>query len=272
MERIAEEVAQQRAELAELRARVATSHRRRLPLPRNRFARVLIVAAFTLSLPMTALAAHQFTDVGNNHTFHTDIDRVADAGITAGCGPTTYCPDASVTRGQMAAFLSRTGSRAARSTAAVDLTSIETALSLTSLTIRAGNISGGTGFLMVTGSVQALGNEDTCPCTLGVRLLVDGSAAGNNFINTTITNTASPVFIIPVRYGNAANTWVFPVSTGANHTVTLQAYWQPVAAANGANLRGNLTAVFVPFGSQGGNVLGATDTDLTEVELQQLGE
>ena len=36
-----------------------------------------------------------------------DINRVAAAGITAGCTATTYCPGAVVTRAQMAAFLAR---------------------------------------------------------------------------------------------------------------------------------------------------------------------
>jgi serine protease len=40
-------------------------------------------------------------------THELDIDRVAFAEITSGCGPTTYCPEDVVTRGQMAAFLHR---------------------------------------------------------------------------------------------------------------------------------------------------------------------
>ncbi len=36
-----------------------------------------------------------------------DIDSLFEAGITTGCGPDLYCPTASVTRGQMAAFLYR---------------------------------------------------------------------------------------------------------------------------------------------------------------------
>jgi len=42
--------------------------------------------------------------------FATDIDRIAAAGITFGCNPPhndRYCPDQPVTRGQMAAFLTR---------------------------------------------------------------------------------------------------------------------------------------------------------------------
>jgi glucose/arabinose dehydrogenase len=51
-------------------------------------------------------ATDHFTD-DDGTTHEADIDRVAAAGITTGCTPTTYCPSASVTRGQMAAFLRR---------------------------------------------------------------------------------------------------------------------------------------------------------------------
>lgn len=47
-----------------------------------------------------------FTD-DDGSTHEIAINRVAHAGITTGCAPSTYCPLASVTRGQMAAFLMR---------------------------------------------------------------------------------------------------------------------------------------------------------------------
>jgi hypothetical protein len=272
IDNLTEELAQQRAELSALRARMEQPRRRRWGLPRSRVVRTLIVVTLALALPFTVLAAHQFTDVPNSHPFHADIGRVADAGITAGCTANTYCPSANVTREQMAAFLSRTGSRAARATSTATLTANDASRNLTSLTIRAGGVSGGSGFLVVTGSIQAFASAGTCPCTLGARLLVNGSAGGNIHINTTITDTASPLLIVPVRAGNAANTWVFPVSSGANHTVTLQAWWQATTAASGADLRGNLTAIYVPFGSQGGDTLSAADGFLTELEAQQLGD
>ena len=40
-------------------------------------------------------------------TFEDDINRIADAGITLGCDPGLFCPDDTLTRGQMAAFLVR---------------------------------------------------------------------------------------------------------------------------------------------------------------------
>ncbi|HJR92219.1 MAG TPA: S-layer homology domain-containing protein [Acidimicrobiia bacterium] len=50
-----------------------------------------------------------FTD-DDGSIFEQDIDRLHTAGVTVGCNPPTndrYCPDSSVTRGQMAAFLVR---------------------------------------------------------------------------------------------------------------------------------------------------------------------
>ena len=50
-----------------------------------------------------------FTD-DDTSIFETDIDKLYTAGITSGCNPPAndhYCPNANVTRGQMAAFLVR---------------------------------------------------------------------------------------------------------------------------------------------------------------------
>ena len=68
------------------------------------------MAAFlarALSLP--APSGVDFTD-DDRSTFEDAIERLATAGITRGCNPpsnTRFCPDAPVTRGQMAAFLTR---------------------------------------------------------------------------------------------------------------------------------------------------------------------
>ena len=58
------------------------------------------------ALGLTGTPANAFTD-DNGNTHELNINRVAAAGITSGCGPTTYCPTAFVTRAQMAAFLRR---------------------------------------------------------------------------------------------------------------------------------------------------------------------
>jgi len=50
----------------------------------------------------------RFDDVPIGHWAGAWIEQLAAEGITAGCGPTSYCPDAPVTRGQMAVFLTKT--------------------------------------------------------------------------------------------------------------------------------------------------------------------
>ena len=75
------------------------------------FTALIILLLFALFTPTpTAFAADRFTD-DNDSIFEQDIEAIANAGITAGCNPpdnTNYCPNETVTRGEMAAFLNRT--------------------------------------------------------------------------------------------------------------------------------------------------------------------
>ena len=60
--------------------------------------------------PLTAVATHSLDDVANDNTFHEDIAWLAGNDVTRGCNPPfndRYCPDEDVTRGEMAAMLSR---------------------------------------------------------------------------------------------------------------------------------------------------------------------
>ena len=68
------------------------------------------MAAFLVrALDLPAAVSGGFTDTIGS-VFESDIDKLAAAGITKGCNPPTndrFCPNDSVTRGQMAAFLVR---------------------------------------------------------------------------------------------------------------------------------------------------------------------
>jgi hypothetical protein len=65
------------------------------------------MAAFLArGLGLPATATDYFAD-DEGTTFENDINRLAAAGITKGCTATTFCPTATLTRGQMAAFLDR---------------------------------------------------------------------------------------------------------------------------------------------------------------------
>src|SRR5690606_642507 len=54
-----------------------------------------------------APATATFNDVPTSSPFHRFVEALVDAGTTAGCGGGNYCPDAPVTRAQMAVFLSQ---------------------------------------------------------------------------------------------------------------------------------------------------------------------
>ena len=68
------------------------------------------MAAFIVrALGLPSVSGNRFFD-DDGLTFEDDIERLAAAGITAGCNPPAndnFCPDEPVTRGQMAALLRR---------------------------------------------------------------------------------------------------------------------------------------------------------------------
>lgn len=84
-------------------------------------ARIAATVVLLVFIPVTASAAAisdvepaaaeaGFEDVPADHLFSDAVSWLADQGITKGCNPpanTHFCPDAHVSRGQMAAFLMR---------------------------------------------------------------------------------------------------------------------------------------------------------------------
>lgn len=48
-----------------------------------------------------------FNDVTTSHPFFQFVEALMKAGVTGGCGAGNFCPNASLTRGQMAVFLAR---------------------------------------------------------------------------------------------------------------------------------------------------------------------
>ena len=58
-----------------------------------------------LSKSWTLHVGESFTDVPTTQQFYKFIENIFHNGITGGCGTAIYCPDSSVTRAQMAAFL-----------------------------------------------------------------------------------------------------------------------------------------------------------------------
>jgi hypothetical protein len=74
--------------------------------------RKLVIGAVVIALLVPGamvFANHDFSDVATTSPWHDSVSAIRNAGITAGCTPTKYCPDSSVTRGQMAVFLNKLG-------------------------------------------------------------------------------------------------------------------------------------------------------------------
>lgn len=88
----------------------ATSYCPNDPVTRGQMAVFLIRGRLGLSAGQTFPFAHSdfFTDVPSTSAFYAFIQKMRELAITSGCTATSYCSEASTTRGQMAAFLIRT--------------------------------------------------------------------------------------------------------------------------------------------------------------------
>ncbi|HSE98328.1 MAG TPA: S-layer homology domain-containing protein, partial [Blastocatellia bacterium] len=74
-------------------------------VPREQMAAFIIRALGEFDPPEPV--TQRFIDVPPTNQFYRFIDRLAALNITQGCGPNIFCPNDTVTRGQMAALLVR---------------------------------------------------------------------------------------------------------------------------------------------------------------------
>ena len=79
------------------------------PLTRGQMAVFVIRARYGPTAVFNYSGAARFTDVPPTYPYYSWIQKMGDAGITAGCGAGVYCPGDAVTRGQMAIFVMRGG-------------------------------------------------------------------------------------------------------------------------------------------------------------------
>ncbi len=79
-----------------------------LVVTRDQMAVLLLRAKHGAGYQPPPATGSRFTDVPASQPFADWIEQLEREGISGGCGATTYCPGATVTRGQMAVFLVRT--------------------------------------------------------------------------------------------------------------------------------------------------------------------
>ena len=76
-------------------------------MTRGQMAAVLARTLLAVGDDSVCQGTHPFTDVAGDRFYHHDVGCLYRLGITTGTSPTTFSPEQFVTRGQMAAFLSR---------------------------------------------------------------------------------------------------------------------------------------------------------------------
>lgn len=74
--------------------------------PDDAVTRGQMAALLARALDLAPSDTDHFSD-DDGHLFESEVNRIADAGITVGCGADAFCPDRLVTRGEMASFLVR---------------------------------------------------------------------------------------------------------------------------------------------------------------------
>jgi hypothetical protein len=234
-----------------------TPSRRR---PRRRHVGLAVAALTALLLvPVGVFASHQFTDVPNSNTFHSSIARVKDAGITAGCSPTQFCPNTTVTRGQMAAFLTRVAPRAATSwwpdTELVD----DGEVLLAQLAVKGAEGAGGTASVVVNASVSIYTDDIAgCPCTGAFYIFSDSAGFGSwtqyasvSEFNVSIDDGET---ITDYAVGSTSISVLLPIPSGVTENVYLIGWLSQGSAvvsygemvASVANFDGTGTNVQIP--------------------------
>jgi hypothetical protein len=218
----------------------------------------VVAVAALLAVPIGVFASHSFTDVPDSNTFHSQIGRVKGAAITTGCTATTYCPDANVTRGQMAAFLARTGGRISSDGMAefggpVLSTSEFAPTVLATVTIKAGDVTGGYAVVQLVGSMTAYASSATGLPSYAVGYIRQAGTTDplTSIGAAQIDQLAGGVFGI----ATASFVGSVAVQTGVTRTYEVVAWRQfGTGTLNGI---GALSAVYVPFTGDGTNALPA---------------
>lgn len=217
--------------------------------PPRRWLRVAVIAALlALALPTAVAASDRFADLGSGDPHHDAVGTLIDAGITTGCGsaPERYCPSQAVTRGQMGSFLARGLSRGYFDTNVADLTGNPGSGEPASVTVEAGGATGGTGFVVLHGSVTVYseGGVSSCPCEIEAFIYRAGDDAQGPSSWSQLPGQVT-------AGGRAATSlavgWTAAVPTGTSETYRIAVFVND-GSPSGARAEASLSAIYVPFG------------------------
>jgi hypothetical protein len=225
-----------------------------------------VILGAAVAFPLAVVANHQFSDVPTADPFHGDIDAIADAGVTAGCGGGKYCPDAFVTREQMAAFLNRLGALGAGKAPVVNAAKLNglTASSLVRVdgasqvdTIQLEDFPSFTsylpidfntpldGFALVTASVTVLNNGCTTACWAFGRIRHTDASINSVLQQVSVPDASFATMTITHVFAVAEGFNTFEVQLAANAEVgAISGFWAQVTVQ--FSHFGEATTIHVP--------------------------
>jgi hypothetical protein len=209
---------------------------------------VLAVTVLSIALPASMFANHIFSDVPSGGTFHDAITNVYNARITTGCGVGTYCPTNAVTREQMAGFLQRSSGRLGSGTRAYPGVDVGASpVVLAQAEVRAGNVQGGTAFILLTASITVYTNSATGLPIFGAVAIREYGGDALQYPN------AWQIYALAGAAGadSATVVVVVEVPTGIDKVYELYAY--RAGGSNTPKAYGSIAAAYFPFSGDGDN-------------------
>jgi hypothetical protein len=259
---VVEELA--RATSAAPRSRLGSVDGRRRR-PRGRVVALLLAGLLAVAPVSLVLATHFFPDVPDGTTHAAPIERIAKAGITAGCGGTAnYCPSDPVARDQMATFLNRSLGRVAMGeqgtfntisvAAGVDSSNAYHVGSVTITVPGANNSFTPNQFVKIDSGIEvfdALTTGKGCECSFVILLAVSTSEDLYPVAVSTFRQTASG----DRSYG-MSGIGVFPAAPGVKTYEVWVAMYDRATTTNAATFdvySDQLVATTFAFGPTGGN-------------------
>lgn len=203
------------------------------------------VLASTLFVGIAIGGGVGFVDVSPSHPFSTEINAIADAGITTGFQDGTYRPGEPVTRQAMAAFMLRGFARVAFDDGQETLSG-GGFTTFATVDVTAGATGGGTGNVLLTSTADVFANDGTnCPCLLTLRIRnVTGAATGTERI-VTLQAQEDETGGTATSLSSQA---LFAVGAG---TTTFDVQAQLSDSDAEVFVTGDLSAVYIPFDGDG---------------------
>jgi hypothetical protein len=224
-----------------------------LPSRVPKWARPLVlVLTLAIGVPVV-LANDRFIDVPGSSVHHDDVNGLASAGVTVGCGADVdgnplFCPLANVTREQMASFLVRGLPRVAAGGWFNQATDPDAATTVTIETGIPSTAIASTGFLKIDATAWFT-STDSNPC----RVMLGGSLSQNDVQVTEVPGAGGPISDMEAN-GEESIAMTYLVNVGSG-TYELDLFASAYDGAEGcaAIVNGHVNVMYIPFDGTGNN-------------------